>query len=133
MLLILQSCHIQHVSNIMRQSERCSTLVREGNEAFFIKVWKHLPNRRVLKLWGWWWYVTRQSEQYLLVNSERGVSKWGQRKQWTSLFIPYVSWCATTVHVDSHTSHTNPLLGDNYTFDQLPSRCFFYLVFELFK
>ena len=28
-------------------------LVREGNETIFIRVWKPLPGRRVLKLWGW--------------------------------------------------------------------------------
>ena len=41
------------------------TSVGEGNEAFLIRVWKSLSSRRVLKLWGWWWYVTGQSEQYL--------------------------------------------------------------------
>ena len=42
------------------------TSVGEENETFFIRVWKPLPSRRVLKPWGLRWYVTGQSGQYLL-------------------------------------------------------------------
>ena len=42
------------------------TSVGEGNEAFFIRVCKPLPSKRVLKPWGWWRYITRQSSLYLL-------------------------------------------------------------------
>ena len=45
---------------------RDSTSVGKGNKAFLIRVWKPLPNRRVLKLWGWRWYVTSESGQYML-------------------------------------------------------------------
>ena len=37
-----------------------------GNEPFLIRVWKLLPSRRILKLWGWRLYVIGRSEQYLL-------------------------------------------------------------------
>ena len=40
--------------------------VGEGNEAFLIRVWKPLPSIHILKSWGWRWYVTGQSGQYLL-------------------------------------------------------------------
>ena len=43
------------------------TLVGESNETFLIKVWK--PD--------WWWYVTGQNEQYLLVVG-LGCYKWYQ-------------------------------------------------------
>ena len=42
-----------------------STWIGEGNETFLVKVWKLLPSRRVLKLWGWWRFVTGQNRQYL--------------------------------------------------------------------
>ena len=34
------------------------TSVRKENEVLLIRVWKPLPARRVLKSWGWRWYVT---------------------------------------------------------------------------
>ena len=42
------------------------TLVGKGNKTFFIRVWKPLSSRRVLKPWGWRRYVTGQSGQCLL-------------------------------------------------------------------
>ena len=40
--------------------------VGEENETLFIRVWKPLPNKRVLKQWGWRQYIASQSGQYLL-------------------------------------------------------------------
>ena len=30
----------------------------EGDELFSIRVWKFFISKRVVKLWGWQWYVT---------------------------------------------------------------------------
>ena len=43
------------------------TLVVDGNETFLIRVWKPLPNRHILKPWGWRQYISSQSGQYLSV------------------------------------------------------------------
>ena len=43
--------------------------VGEENETFLIRAWKPLPNRHVLKSWGWRRYVTGQSGQYLLARA----------------------------------------------------------------
>ena len=51
-----------------------SSLVREGNETFLIRVWKHFSNRHVLKLWDWWWYVMGQKR--LFVSCGLDCYKW---------------------------------------------------------
>ena len=38
----------------LRETHKYSTSVREGNEAFLIRVWKPLPSRRILKPRGRW-------------------------------------------------------------------------------
>ena len=41
--------------------------VGEEDETFLMRACKSLISKRVLKPWGWRWYVTNQSRQYLLV------------------------------------------------------------------